>query len=68
MSEKKEKQWAVIGWSFVKGEDGNYFANGIKNIVWFDSRAEARAYQKAKADRSKMTAYSVQSMTRGPRA
>lgn len=60
MSEKKEKQWAVLKYATT------YPMNQVKlpaAIVWFDSRAAARAYAK-----TKKYSYVVRPMTRGPGA
>jgi hypothetical protein len=65
MSEKKEKQWAVLKYATT------YPMNQVKlpsGIVWFDSRAVARAYAAERNAKTKKFVYIVRPMTRGPGA
>lgn len=66
MSEKKEKQWAVL----------KYVKHGVEHITnrlpikieWFDSLRDANAYAKLRRSKTKKFDYYVRPMTRGPRA
>lgn len=68
MSEKKEKQWAVL--KYPRNTQGNAVMIGLPlKIEWFDARKDAREYAAvANGRRSKKYSYAVVPMTRGPGA
>lgn len=57
MSERKEKQWAVLK---------VHPSGQIASIVWFDARRDARNYARARNSKGRVYHYRVHVMTRGP--
>lgn len=65
MSEKKEKQWAVLKYDASLGEP----VLGLPlSITWYDARKTAREKANELNDKSKKYVYFVRPMTRGPGA